>query len=368
MIAPSHISFSQTFYLASCIFWSSPATPLGAFIAALACFIPDFDTRTSLPGRMLPWLSEWIHAQFGHRSVTHAFLPQAILWIILYALVSHRHLSMDIAIAIAAGWFSHSSADMLTKTGVFFWWPSRRYRCVAWKNINYRVEVMSLGEWWWSAAIFAIAIPLFFAAQTEQGAGGIIRYALGDIQLAVQEYQKFKGENAWYLNIEGRSNTDLKRIDGRYYIIDVKSESAFYIQDTQGKTVTVSNAATNDWYVSNAILEKGETEHTTTYQLQKDELDSTKLITALEKVTNSNKCFISGKLAAENITGDIEHHKLEYVTISNLPKALRYHAFDLRIQVKHPPGVKITELEIKSDPPKVQKDEILDKWVKEALK
>jgi len=192
MIAPSHISFSQTFYLASCIFWSSPATPMGAFIAALACFIPDFDTSASLPGRLLPHVSEWIHAQFGHRSVTHAFLPQFLLWIIFYFLVSSNHLSMDIAIAIAAGWFSHSAADMLTKTGVFFWWPSRRYRCVAWKNPRFRVEVMSLGEWWWSMAMFIIAIPLFMAAQTETGASGIIKHALGDIQLAVQEYQRFK--------------------------------------------------------------------------------------------------------------------------------------------------------------------------------
>ncbi len=55
--------------------------------------------------------------------------------------------------------------------------------------------------------MFAIGIPLFFAAQTEQGAAGIIRHALGDIQLAVQEYQKYKGENAWYIDVEGRSNT-----------------------------------------------------------------------------------------------------------------------------------------------------------------
>lgn len=147
MIAPSHISFSQTFYLASCIFWSSPATPVGAFTAALASFIPDFDTRLSLPGRILPWLSDWIHAQFGHRSITHAFIPQLALWIILYLTVTSNGIPKDIAIAIAAGWFSHSCADMLTKTGVVFWWPFSRVRCVSWKNPRYRVDVTSTGEW-----------------------------------------------------------------------------------------------------------------------------------------------------------------------------------------------------------------------------
>ena len=368
MIAPSHITFSQTFYLASCIFWSSPATPMGAFIAALACFIPDFDTRASLPGRLLPHVSEWIHAQFGHRSITHAFLPQLSLWIIFYFLVYYHNLSIDIAIAIAAGWFSHSAADMLTKTGVFFWWPSRRYRCVAWKNPRFRVEVMSLGEWWWSMAMFILAIPLFMAAQTETGASGIIKHALGDIQLAVQEYQRYKGKNAWYLDIEGTSNNDLKRIDGRYYVVDVKSESAFYIQDTQGQTVTVSNATTSDWFVSSAILEKGEPELTHTINLKKNEIERDKLITALETVTKSNKCFITGKLATENKAGDIEAKKLEYVSISNLPDAVRYHALDLKIQIKHSPNIELRQLEIKSDPPKVRQDKILDKWLDEALK
>jgi len=227
---------------------------------------------------------------------------------------------------------------------------------------------MSLGEWWWSMAMFIIAIPLFMAAQTETGASGIIKHALGDIQLAVQEYQRYKGKNAWYLDIEGTSNNDLKRIDGRYYIIDVKSESAFYIQNTQGQTVTVSSATTSDWFVSSAILEKGEPELTHTINLKKNEIDSSQLITAFETVTKSNKCFITGKLATENKVGDIEAKKLEYVSISNLPDAVQYHALDLRIQIKHPPNIELKQLEIKSDPPKVRQDKILDKWLEEALK
>ncbi|MEK8021679.1 MAG: metal-dependent hydrolase [Candidatus Parabeggiatoa sp.] len=368
MITPTHITFSQTFYLASCIFWASPASPIGAFVAMLASFIPDFDTRVSIPGRLIPNVSEWIHQHFGHRSITHAFIPQAIVWFILYVLVTYSYLSIDIVIAIAAGWFSHSCADMLTKTGVFFWYPSRRYRCVAWKNPNFRCEVMSIGEWWWGVVMFLIAVPLFFAAQSEQGAGGIIRYALADIQLAIQEYQRYKGSHAWYIDIEGTSNDDLKRIDGKYYVVDVKSSSAFYILNLEGQTVTVSSATTEDWFVSSTVLKKGEPELTTIIHLQKKEVESAKLISALDSVTKSDRLLISGKLASENLTGDIEHHKLDYVTKSELPEGIKYHAVDLKITVKHAPDIKISNLEIKSDPPTVERDEIMDRWINEALK
>jgi inner membrane protein len=370
MIAPTHVTFSQTFYLASCIFWASPATGLGLFVSALASFIPDFDTPTSLPGRLVPPLSEWIHEHFGHRGITHAFIPQLFVWLILWICVSYRFVSVDVTIAIAAGWFSHSCADMLTKTGVFFWWPYRRKRCVAWKNPNYRVLVGSLGEWWWSMAMVMIAIPLFMFAQTGQGTSGIIRQALGDISLAVQEYQKNKGTDAWYLQIEGTDNKTLERIDGRYYIVDVKSESAFFVENSQGKTVTVSGTASENWFVSDAVLEKGEPERTHTIELTREEVEYTTFIEALELVINSRRAFISGKFATEDKRGNIEARTLEHSTLSELPKAeRRYHAINLRIQIKHTPGVEIPKLKIKDVQPKqIESNDLLDKWMDEALK
>ena len=367
MITPTHITFSQTFYLASCIFWTSPASPMGAFVAALASFIPDFDTRVSIPGRLIPNVSEWIHQHFGHRSITHAFIPQAIAWFILYLTVVYGYLEMNIALAIAAGWFSHSCADMLTKTGVFFWYPSRKYRCVAWKNPNFRCEVMSIGEWWWSIVLFIIAVPLFFGAMTEQGAGGIIRYALGDIELAVQEYQRYKGSHEWFLEIEGTSNDDLKRIDGKYYVVDVKSGTSFFISDSEGGTVTVSGSATEDWFVSSAILKKGGPEATTVIHLKKNEVKPSELLESFDFVTKS-KLFISGELSSESLNGEIKRHSFDFVTKSKLPDGERYHALNLKLIFKHAPDVIIPELEIKSDPPPKQDDSILDKWMDEALK
>ncbi len=326
MITPTHLTFSQTFYLTTCIFWSSPASPIGAFVAGLASFLPDFDTRVSLPGRLLPWLSEWIHEHFGHRSITHSFLVQIVTWITFYFLVRYDQMTLHIAIAIASGFFSHICADMLTKTGVFFWWPNRRYRCVAWKNGDYRVKVKENGELLWSIVMAILCVPLFYAAQTERGASGIIRYALGDIEMAVQEYQKSRGFHQWFLKLNGTSNQNLERINGKFYIIAVKNENTFYLLSNEGETITASTSVTGDWFVSKAILEKDSVEKNTTQVFKKERIEFEKLIDALNIVTKESvHCFVTGSLTTEDKQGNMVHHNLIFTTIKNMPKAIYYH-------------------------------------------
>ncbi len=364
MITPTHISFSQPFYYLSGIFWNVAITPQGALIAAICSLIPDLDTPQSIIGRAFPNPSNWISQEFGHRSITHAFITQLIIWLILAILVNFDYITTNTAIAIASGWFSHSCADMITKTGVFFFWPSRSHRQVAWANPKFRTETMGFGEWWWSITMFAISVPLFLIAIGGQGTSGVVSYALGNIGMAVQEFQTKKGLNAFYLNVQGTDNKTLNRIDGKYYVITVKSESAFYLLDNNN-TVVASNNSTGDWFISYATLEQGNPERTHVIDLKKTEISSENFLTALDEVIGRRKSFISGKLAVEDDKGNIEHHKLDSVTLSNLPAGRTFHNIDIQIQVKHVPGEQIPNLKIAPDVEVIERDEILEGWLKE---
>ncbi|MDM8565089.1 metal-dependent hydrolase [Candidatus Halobeggiatoa sp. HSG11] len=364
MITPTHITFSQPFYYLSGIFWNVAITPQGALIAAICSLIPDLDTPHSIISRVFPNLSNWINQEFGHRSITHAFITQLIIWLILSVLVNFDYITTNTAIAIASGWFSHSCADMITKSGIFFFWPSRSHRQVAWANPKFRTETMGFGEWWWSVAMFIISIPLFFIAIGGQGASGVVSYAIGDISMAVQEFQTKKGLNAFYLDVEGTDNKTLNRIDGKYYIVDVKSESSFILLDNNNTIVASSNSS-GDWFISRAILEQGNQERTHVIDLKKKEISSDNLLTAFDDVIGRRKAFITGKLATEDDRGNIEHHTLDYVTQSNLPTGKTFHAVNVQIQIKHMPGEQIANLKIAPDVEEVETDEILDGWLKE---
>jgi len=347
--------------------WGVAITPLGALIALISCLIPDLDTPQSIIGRLFPIPSDWINKEFGHRSITHSLLIQIFIWLILSVLVKLNLISLNTAIAIASGWFSHSCADMITKTGIFFFWPSRSYRCIAWHNPNFRVETMGYGEWAWSMTMFIIAIPLFVIAIGGQGATGVIHYALGDIGMAVNEYQTKKGLNAFYLDVEGTDNKTLNRIDGKYYVIDVKSESAFVLLDGND-TVIASNNSTGDWFISYATLEQGNPERTKVIELKKEEITAENLLNALDNVIANRKAFITGKFATEDNKGNIEHHSFDYATLSNLPTGKKFYAINIQIQIKYVEGETIPNLQIEPDVELIERDEILDSWLNQIKK
>ena len=361
MIAPSHVVFSQGFFYTACILWSHQPTFQEAFIAVLASFIPDFDTRSSLPGRVLPWLSDWIFNHFGHRTITHALLPQLLMGLVLFNL---KWVPFGVALAIISGWISHSWADMLTKSGVCWFWPSR-VRCVLPGNPSYRCQVMGNGELAWDIVMLLAIFPLFTAAQTGQGATGLIRQALGDISAAVRQYQTQKGENAWYLQIKGRSNATLEAIDGRYRIIDAASDASFFVEDAQKYTVSVSHSSSTDWYAQSAILEKGEPEYTTTFHIQKSQIVSNALLDALKSISNGSRTYLVGELFYVHKSGEKEAKTLEYLPLSELKPNTWLIDVDLRVQIKHSPSTVISELTIKNDP--LKPDNIMEEWLKEAL-
>jgi inner membrane protein len=357
MIAPSHVIFSQSFFYTACILWSHQPTFQEAFIAVLASFIPDFDTRSSLPGRILPWLSDSIFNHFGHRTITHALLPQLLIGLALFNLKS---VPFGVALAIMSGWLSHSWADMLTKSGVCWFWPSR-VRCVLPGNPNYRCSVMENGELAWDVVMLIAIFPLFTAAQTGQGATGLIRQALGDISAAVRQYQAQKGENAWYLDIKGRSNATLEAINGRYRIIDAASDTSFFVEDAQGHTASISHSSSTDWYAQSAILEKGEPEYTTTFHVKKSQIVSNALLDALKSISNGSRTYLVGELFYVHKSGEKEPKTLEYLPLSELEPNVWLVDVDLRVQIKHLP-----DTVIKNDAPQSE-DKILDKWLKKAL-
>jgi inner membrane protein len=361
MIAPSHVIFSQSFFYTACILWSHQPTFREALVAVLASFIPDFDTRSSLPGRILPWLSDSIFNHFGHRTVTHALLPQLLVGLALFDLKS---VPFGIALAIISGWLSHSWADMLTKNGVCWFWPSR-VRCVLPGNPSYRCNVMGNGELAWDVVMLIAIFPLFMAAQTGQGATGLIRRALGDIESAVRQYQTQKGENAWYLKITGRSNATLEIIDGRYRIIDAASDESFLVEDLQGHTISVSHSSSTDWYAQSAVLEKGEPEYTTTFHIQRRQVASNALLGALKSISNNSRTYLAGNLFYLYKSGEKEQKTLEYLPLSELEPNVWLVDVDLRVQIKHSPSTVIPPLTIRNEP--IKSDSVMEKWLKEAL-
>jgi len=332
MILPSHIVWSQTVYYSICVATGFLPTPAHALLAVLGSMFPDVDTPTSLVGRMVPWVSQRIHARWGHRTITHSFLV-----VLIFIALTYSFLPFEWILPFLVGWISHFylPGDMQTRTGVALFWPWKK-RFTRWKNKKYLIEVGSIGELYWAIAGFVIAVPMFFLMLQHIDATDRIESIFGEISIAIKKFQRDKGENIWWVDIKGRSNITQERVDGRYRVIEVASESSFYIETGDDKTVRIGSSAA-DWSVHHITIEKGEPEKTTVFQVKQNELPADNFLNPLKAALKDHRAYLSGSMGTENAQGEIKSHKFEYVTFPNLPTEdiYKFKVIDLRVMVKH---------------------------------
>lgn len=93
---------------------------------------------------------------------------------------AHPPAPEEAALALISGWVSHAWADMMTKSGVAWFWPAR-IRCVLPGNPDYRMEVARGGELAFLLVVALIGVVLMPLAATSQGTAGLIRGAIGDL-------------------------------------------------------------------------------------------------------------------------------------------------------------------------------------------
>ncbi len=250
MILPTHLVVSQVFFYSACIIFShAPSVPEAA-AAAVGAMFPDIESRQSIVGRLIPPLSEFLEHEVGHRTLTHALIPQIFIGLLLF-----YTLPFGYALAFMAGWISHSVIDMMTLSGVCYWYPSR-VRCVIPLNSRYRFKVMGWGEFIFCVIMTIAVFPLHSMAKTELGTTGLIRQSLGDIMGAREAYNAQRGDYRFTLEIIGKDNTTFENISGTYQVLRAYKEIGFVVM-RNGEEISVCKQTTQcRWYVEKAILHR----------------------------------------------------------------------------------------------------------------
>jgi inner membrane protein len=97
--------------------------PLPLWVLLLAIYfgslLPDLDHPGSTIGRRLLFISVPLSGIFGHRQITHSVWP----FIITFWMFNNEHTQNQVVIACMIGYFSHILADILSDSGVPFFWP-----------------------------------------------------------------------------------------------------------------------------------------------------------------------------------------------------------------------------------------------------
>ena len=344
MLAPTHIVGGQFGYL--CAAWWTGHEPhlAEAGLAAFAALLPDLDSRTSVLGRWVPWLSGTLENVAGHRTATHSVLALAavigLAWL----------LPIGYGLALVAGFASHALLDMMTPGGVAWFWPARA-RCVLPGNAQWRMEAMGRGELAFAVIFALLTWPVLVAADREVGLLGTVRDVIGDVAEARRHYDAHRSEADWWLAIEGQDNRAFRPVEGRYRVVGPYRAAGLILETPQG-TRTVCRADACDWYARRAVLERGEPEQTTTQPLSARRTTVSALVEAIEPLRAAGRVYLVGEMQGQGfrgsgatVTANADRVTLRYATPADLEgQNGRLSEVELLIQVRHPPGTAVPTL------------------------
>lgn len=266
--------------------------PVSLGIAAIASQLPDVDTTTSLSGRVLWPISNWIEQRYPHRSATHSFVATGAIAIAALPLGywGQWHWWGCAVIGYFVGWL----ADSYTRAGVEAFWPDDA-RLVIPGNPRARLRSGSKAEYW----ILAMATIATIGLVNLNSSGGISEIVGRGLVLqtstAAEMLNKYGGSQVVWVEVKGSHQLSGQPIGERLEVLEAMGSNVLAM-DSEGKIYQVGQGAGVQIYAQRVKSTLGEP-LTTQYETQAPrEVGADEWIRSLPKTG-----YISGRLAIDDV-------------------------------------------------------------------
>jgi inner membrane protein len=179
--------------------------------------LPDIDHNRSLIGKALYPVSNYLHRNFGHRTLTHSIFFYFGSIAIISGIEHIFHNSSTYTIIFALAYLSHIIFDMCTKAGVPIFYPFSKRPAVLPANPDFR---LSSSDFRAEAIIFIVFCVLIFLCQPlfENGFWTTYNKAFLTGEHVEREFKKSK-DLLWVQYQKSNSNPDSG------YLVQINSEN-----------------------------------------------------------------------------------------------------------------------------------------------
>jgi inner membrane protein len=276
--------------LSGAAFFLGDTSPVVLGLTLLGSQIPDMDTTTSIPGRMVYPVAKWIEERYAHRTITHCI--RTSLAIAVLSLPLGYYLGWSYGFALPLGHILASFADCFTKEGVALFYPNPK-RCVCGLNPRHRLATGSTVEYW----LLAFFIGSLVILLNIKSAGGFmlqVEKVMGLESGVESVLNKYGGTHHIYVEIDGVKANDRTPINDSYFLV-AQSANRFIVQDRNGELYE-----TNTHLIAKRMNPRqGENSITKNQALYLDDED---LIFALKQVYEANPdsaIYLSGTITVD---------------------------------------------------------------------
>lgn len=207
MMSYNHLAGGLTFTATFCSLYDINVFEKPEYLALTltSSILPDIDNPRTLLGKVFYPISKWIERNHGHRTITHSLLGN-VVWGFLLLLIEWITKAENLVVIGMLAYLSHLIFDMCTRSGIPFFLPFSKVRCVLPANPKMRLKT---GEVKTEAVIFFIFIGLNLLSLDLVANGFWTTYNKAFATFSHVQREKLHNPEPLFLIVQNRLNGDL---------------------------------------------------------------------------------------------------------------------------------------------------------------
>jgi membrane-bound metal-dependent hydrolase YbcI (DUF457 family) len=247
----TYLLFASVIYLVFFGLLRLPVDPILFIPLCIGSLLPDLDSRDSLPGRLVPWVSQKLEDRLGHLEEWHTLAATALVALVTAPLI--LLFGTQAWYLISFGFATHLFLDMLGPQGIMLFWPLSRTRYGVFGGVA--KSPGCLAERTIAAGLAITGLILLFAV--DLGRPETLPAPTPTYQQTVERYYSMRGRTLVTAYIDGSWQISGRPISGRFEILNASGASFIMLDRYSGKIFTAGRTADDNVYLNRIILQNG---------------------------------------------------------------------------------------------------------------
>jgi inner membrane protein len=251
MPAIKYLLFAGIVYLSLSLLTEGPADPVLFVPVCLGALLPDLDSSDSLTGRLLPFVSRWLEARFGHCQEWHTLGASVAVALITAPLIAA--VDLHAWVLIPAGFLSHLVLDMLQPRGIMLFWPLSRTRYfILGGPVESHTGVI---ERRLVIPLVVVAAVLLLVADVRRPPPPPI--VTPSFESTLARYLSMRGRNLVFADVDGTWQVTGRRVYARFEILNAVEQSYIMLDRFTGMVFTAGRTSTDNLYLNRVDVVAG---------------------------------------------------------------------------------------------------------------